>query len=177
MDAEDAPPPPDLPDWCFEEEVKKGPYYNLFTVSHLFLNRQALMTMESPLWRQMELVGAMALGGKGGMGVEKDLEGGRGESSWKGCQEFPISPYRWELCWKHCWTFLKMVFFLFPAKALNDPEEGSKSSWMEQRFSWGSTGFHGQEKYWLPCRETLHGVLEGGWHKVLYLHHTLCNIA
>ena len=22
MDAEDAPPPPDLPDWCFEEEVK-----------------------------------------------------------------------------------------------------------------------------------------------------------
>ena len=103
MDAEDAPPPPDLPDWCFEEEVKKGPYYNLFTVSHLFLNRQALMTMESQLWRQTELVGAMALGGKGGMGVEKDLEGGRGESSWRGCQEFPISPYRWEMCWKHCW--------------------------------------------------------------------------
>ena len=25
MDAEDAPPPPELPDWCYEEEVKKTP--------------------------------------------------------------------------------------------------------------------------------------------------------
>ena len=26
MDAEDAPPPPDLPDWCFEEEVKRNSF-------------------------------------------------------------------------------------------------------------------------------------------------------
>ena len=37
---------------------------------------------------------------------------------------------------------------------------------MEQGFPWCSTGLHGQEEHWLLSRETLHGVMEGRWHKV-----------
>ena len=132
MDAEDAPPPPDLPDWCFEEEVRimnpSSPY---------LVQRQASMMMESPLLKRMELEGAMELGGEEGMVVVKAIfcQGGeRGASSWRGCQEFHISPYRWIMQFTFFTIYIDDAFF-FHSQSSRQSREKSKRQWDGARVS------------------------------------------
>ena len=77
MDAEDAPPPPDLPDWCFEEEVKKGLLQSFYSESSL--SQQASVDDDGE-----PIVEANGAGGSNGAGRKGRDGGGEGFGGRKG---------------------------------------------------------------------------------------------
>ena len=82
MDAEDAPPPPDLPDWCFEEEVKK----RLKSILSTFCEQASVDDDGEPI---VEANGAGGSNGSGRRGREGGAEGFVGRKGGKFMEGVP----------------------------------------------------------------------------------------
>ena len=131
--------------------------------------------MESPLWKRTELEGAMELAEEEGMVVVKAIfcQGGeRGASSWRVCQEFLISHYRWITQHTFLAIYIDDAVFLH-SQSSRQSREKSKRQWDGARVSLALNQFQWigrilasllKNHIWCPGRRMARGFLN------LYLH-------